>query len=65
MPGVPGAPSAIKISKTVDGAHISWEPPSAASGVIEDYTVYMAVRSTTHDSQVGFFFLFFMVLYLS
>lgn len=52
MPGVPGAPSAIKISKTVEGAHISWEPPSAASGVIEDYTVYMAVRSATTESQV-------------
>ncbi|KAJ1529939.1 hypothetical protein ONE63_006667 [Megalurothrips usitatus] len=52
MPGVPGAPSAIKISKTVEGAHLSWEPPSAASGVIEDYTVYMAVQSATTESQV-------------
>ncbi|XP_052120631.1 host cell factor 1 isoform X3 [Frankliniella occidentalis] len=52
MPGVPGAPSAIKISKTVEGAHLSWDPPAATSGTIEDYTVYMAVRSATTDSQV-------------
>lgn len=63
MPGVPGAPSAIKISKTVEGAHLSWEPPSAASGPIADYTVYMAVRSATTDSQVIFLFLDFALLF--
>ncbi|KAK3910611.1 Host cell factor 1 [Frankliniella fusca] len=46
----PGAPSAIKIAKTADGAHLSWEPPPIASGVIEDYHVYLAVRTATTDS---------------
>ncbi|XP_034250588.1 host cell factor 1-like isoform X2 [Thrips palmi] len=52
MPGVPSAPSSIKISKTTEGAHLTWDPPSAASGQIADYTVYMAVRKATTDSQV-------------
>lgn len=55
MPGVPSAPSSIKISKTTEGAHLTWDPPSAASGQIADYTVYMAVRKATTDSQVCFF----------
>lgn len=50
LPGFPGAPSAIKIAKTTDGAHLSWEPPPIASGVIEDYHVYLAVRTATTDS---------------
>uniref|UniRef100_A0A6P7G2J2 Host cell factor 2-like n=1 Tax=Diabrotica virgifera virgifera TaxID=50390 RepID=A0A6P7G2J2_DIAVI len=43
--GVPGAPSAIKISKLVDGANLSWEPPSASHGEILEYSVYLAVRA--------------------
>jgi len=39
LPGFPGAPSAIKISKSVDGAHLSWEPPSTATGDIIEYSV--------------------------
>ncbi|XP_034231163.1 host cell factor 1-like isoform X2 [Thrips palmi] len=50
LPGFPGAPSAIKIAKTADGAHLSWEPPPIASGVIEDYHVYLAVRTATTDA---------------
>ncbi|KYM93923.1 Host cell factor [Cyphomyrmex costatus] len=46
LPGFPGAPSAIKISKSVDGAQISWEPPSSNVGPILEYSVYLAVRST-------------------
>ncbi|KYQ49475.1 Host cell factor [Trachymyrmex zeteki] len=46
LPGYPGAPSAIKISKSVDGAQISWEPPSSNVGPILEYSVYLAVRST-------------------
>lgn len=39
LPGFPGAPSGIKISKSVDGAHLSWEPPSSVSGEITEYSV--------------------------
>ena len=37
LPGFPGAPSAIKISKSTDGAHLSWEPPSTSTGDIVEY----------------------------
>ncbi|KAJ8046739.1 Host cell factor 1 [Holothuria leucospilota] len=46
LPGFPGAPSAIRISKGNDGAHVSWEPPTNTNGEILEYTVYLAVRST-------------------
>ena len=49
LPGFPGAPSAIKIAKSVDGAHLSWEPPSAAQGDILEYSVYLAVRNNSKD----------------
>jgi host cell factor len=47
LPGFPGAPSAIKISKSGDGAHLSWEPPSTSTGDIIEYSVYLAVKSAT------------------
>ncbi|KAF8766626.1 Host cell factor 1 like protein [Argiope bruennichi] len=47
LPGYPGAPSAIKISKNVDGAHLSWEAPQTTSGEITEYSVYLAMRSAT------------------
>lgn len=47
LPGFPGAPSAIKISKSGDGAHLSWEPPSTSTGDIIEYSVYLAVRTAT------------------
>ena len=37
LPGFPGAPSAIKISKSPDGAHLSWEPPSTSTGMEHYY----------------------------
>ncbi|XP_026472600.1 host cell factor 1 isoform X3 [Ctenocephalides felis] len=47
LPGYPGAPSAIKISKSTEGAHLSWEPPPATndSDTIIEYSVYLAVKS--------------------
>ncbi|GFV75140.1 host cell factor 1 [Trichonephila clavipes] len=52
LPGYPGAPSAIKISKNIDGAHLSWEAPQSTSGEIAEYSVYLAMRSaTTVDSK--------------
>ncbi|XP_056107453.1 host cell factor 1a [Rhinichthys klamathensis goyatoka] len=46
LPGFPGAPCAIKISKSPDGAHLTWEPPSMTSGKITEYSVYLAIQST-------------------
>lgn len=45
LPGFPGAPSAIKIAKSNDGAHLSWEPPSSNQGDILEYSVYLAVKA--------------------
>ena len=50
MPGFPGAPSAIKISKSDGGAHLSWEPPSLSTGDIIEYSVYLAVKSAATTS---------------
>uniref|UniRef100_A0A8C4QPH7 Fibronectin type-III domain-containing protein n=1 Tax=Eptatretus burgeri TaxID=7764 RepID=A0A8C4QPH7_EPTBU len=47
LPGFPGAPSAIKISKTPEGAQLTWEPPALKSGQILEYAVYLAVKRTT------------------
>ncbi|XP_056665908.1 host cell factor 1-like isoform X3 [Monodelphis domestica] len=46
LPGFPGAPCAIKISKNPDGAHLTWEPPSVTSGKIIEYSVYLAIQSS-------------------
>ncbi|CAL8114882.1 unnamed protein product [Orchesella dallaii] len=40
----PGPPSSIKISKSLDGAIISWEPPLNTHGDVMEYSVYMAVK---------------------
>uniref|UniRef100_A0A1B0DIT1 Fibronectin type-III domain-containing protein n=1 Tax=Phlebotomus papatasi TaxID=29031 RepID=A0A1B0DIT1_PHLPP len=45
LPGFPGAPSTIKISKLTDGAHLSWEAPPTTEGGILEYSVYLAVKS--------------------
>ena len=44
LPGFPGAPSAIKISKSGDGAHLSWEPPSTSTGDIIEYSVRFPIH---------------------
>lgn len=51
LPGYPGAPSAIKISKSSEGAHLSWEPPQVAADGIFEYSVYLAVRSNTQSKE--------------
>ncbi|XP_028038741.1 host cell factor-like isoform X3 [Bombyx mandarina] len=53
LPGFPGAPSAIKISKSVEGAHLSWEPPQVAAEGIFEYSVYLAVRSNTQPKEAA------------
>ena len=50
LPGFPGAPSAIRISKGSDGAHLSWEPPANSAGSITEYSVYLAIRSPATQS---------------
>lgn len=49
LPGFPGAPSAIKISKSLEGAHLSWEPPPSIQGEIFEYSVYLAVKSPNKE----------------
>uniref|UniRef100_A0A0N5AJR7 Host cell factor 1 n=1 Tax=Syphacia muris TaxID=451379 RepID=A0A0N5AJR7_9BILA len=45
LPGFPGAPSSIKITKSTDGAHLTWEPPQNTAGRVSEYSVYLAVRT--------------------
>ncbi|XP_074793564.1 host cell factor 1 [Natator depressus] len=53
LPGFPGAPCAIKISKSPDGAHLTWEPPSVTSGKIVEYSVYLAIQSAQAGEPKG------------
>ncbi|XP_028309467.1 host cell factor 1-like [Gouania willdenowi] len=46
LPGFPGAPCAIKISKNMDGAQLTWEPPAVTPGKISEYSVYLAIQSS-------------------
>ncbi|XP_018585411.2 host cell factor 2 isoform X1 [Scleropages formosus] len=50
QPGFPGAPSAVKITKTSDSVHITWEPPTSPSGKILEYSMYLAVRKARSGS---------------
>ena len=50
LPGFPGAPSAIKITKSDNGAHLTWEPPQNTAGDITEYSVYLAVKSSDPKS---------------
>ncbi|XP_057614049.1 host cell factor 2 isoform X3 [Chionomys nivalis] len=45
IPGFPGAPSTVRISKNVEGIHLSWEPPTSPSGNILEYSAYLAIRT--------------------
>ncbi|XP_043823067.1 host cell factor 2 [Dromiciops gliroides] len=45
IPGFPGAPCAVRISKNVDCVHLSWEPPASPSGNILEYSAYLAIRT--------------------
>jgi len=51
VPGFPGAPSSIKITKNNDGAQLSWEPPTNSAGTIMEYAVYLAVSSKTNQGK--------------
>lgn len=45
LPGYPGAPSAIKITKAPDGASLTWEAPPTSSGKILEYSVCLAIKN--------------------
>ena len=51
--GFPGAPSAIRISKAADGAHLSWDPPANAAGNVTEYSVYLAVKPQLQQNGAG------------
>ncbi|XP_069383652.1 host cell factor 1b [Paralichthys olivaceus] len=53
LPGFPGAPCAIKISKNLDGAQLTWEPPAVTWGKIVEYSVYLAIQSSQAASSVS------------
>ncbi|XP_057278561.1 host cell factor 1-like, partial [Pezoporus wallicus] len=53
LPGYPGAPCAIRISKSPDGAHLTWEPPSVTSGRILEYSVYLAIAGGAAEPRGG------------
>uniref|UniRef100_UPI00398F01A2 host cell factor 1-like isoform X2 n=1 Tax=Pristiophorus japonicus TaxID=55135 RepID=UPI00398F01A2 len=65
MPGFPGAPSAIKISKVTEGAQLSWEPPAVTSGNIIEYSVYLALPGSqaTDPKPTGTSHLLFVRVY--
>jgi hypothetical protein len=51
VPGYPGAPSSIKISKSGSNAFISWEPPQISCGPIKEYCVYLSVKQQKPEDQ--------------
>ncbi|KAI6234084.1 Kelch repeat type 1 and Kelch repeat type 2 and Fibronectin domain containing protein [Aphelenchoides fujianensis] len=50
VPGFPGAPSSIKISKAQECAMLNWAPPAIPNGVISEYSVYLAMRGATENT---------------
>ncbi|XP_041443702.1 host cell factor 2-like [Xenopus laevis] len=46
IPGYPGAPSSVKITKNVECIHISWDIPSSPTGNILEYSAYLAIRTS-------------------
>ncbi|XP_061603758.1 host cell factor 1-like isoform X2 [Phyllopteryx taeniolatus] len=53
LPGFPGAPCGIKISKNLGGAQLTWEPPAVTSGKITEYSVYLAIQSSQATAASG------------
>ncbi|KAM3725360.1 Host cell factor [Dirofilaria immitis] len=55
LPGYPGAPSNIKVTKSSDGAHLTWDPPQSSVGKVTEYSVYLALRNTHgRETQLSF-----------
>lgn len=53
LPGYPGAPCSIKISRSADGAKLQWEPPLLCDGEILEYSVCLAVKSAQNSGNVS------------
>lgn len=53
VPGFPGAPSSIKVSKTDTGAALSWMPPKNTD--IIEYSVYLAVKQVPTSGKTNNF----------
>ncbi|KAG8578342.1 hypothetical protein GDO81_010458 [Engystomops pustulosus] len=51
IPGFPGAPSSVKVTKSADCVHISWESPSSPTGNILEYSAYLAIRTSLPEAQ--------------
>ncbi|XP_072257260.1 host cell factor 2 isoform X1 [Pyxicephalus adspersus] len=51
IPGFPGAPSSVKITKSADCVHISWERPSSPTGNILEYSAFLAIRTSLPEAQ--------------
>ncbi|XP_063783847.1 host cell factor 2 isoform X2 [Pseudophryne corroboree] len=51
IPGFPGAPSSVKITKNADCVHISWESPSSPTGNILEYSAFLAIRTLLPEVQ--------------
>ncbi len=45
LPGFPGAPCSIRISRSSDGARLQWDPPTMRSGQIIEYSVCLAIKT--------------------
>ncbi|XP_040200189.1 host cell factor 2 isoform X2 [Rana temporaria] len=51
IPGFPGAPSSVKVTKSADCVHISWETPSSPTGNILEYSAFLAIRTSLPEAQ--------------
>ncbi|XP_075065398.1 host cell factor 2 [Mixophyes fleayi] len=51
IPGFPGAPSSVKVTKNADCVHISWESPSSPTGNILEYSAFLAIRTSLPEAQ--------------
>uniref|UniRef100_A0A5S6QXK1 Fibronectin type-III domain-containing protein n=1 Tax=Trichuris muris TaxID=70415 RepID=A0A5S6QXK1_TRIMR len=50
IPGFPGAPASIRVTRCSDGAHLKWEPPLNCTGEITEYSVYLAIKSSPSNT---------------
>ncbi|OQV18378.1 Host cell factor 1 [Hypsibius exemplaris] len=53
LPGFPGAPSNIKITKCPEGALLTWEPPTNHGDNISEYAVYLATKPTNAKPEIS------------
>lgn len=54
LPGFPGAPSSIKISKSLEGAHLVWQPPTTNDSNEDlEFTVYLAIKSQRSENELA------------